>query len=367
MARLHWNLRQPSSIILFLLMATAVTEKECGRLDPFHRSGARVPFPLIYIAFCIMLMTAVWLFGAPTFSVLVLLAATLVAVLGVPHGGLDHWTGRRLLASHFRERWWLMFFPGYLAVGLAVAAAWLAFPVLTVLGFFFLSAWHFGREDQHRTASIQEDRRSSAFVEHVSAIALGGLVIWIPAITRPLEMEGLLRMIVPSNDSQDAAQIVRWTHWGAMVLCPMAILFSVRQLLSDRADRTGSKGNNGAIDWSVWVPLATAGIAAFTPILVSFTAYFCFWHSMLGLSRLQSQEGLTRPQFMMAVLPLSALAVGGVAALGFLVRFADGRPAIPASLQTLFIGLSAIAVPHLLLHEWFDLAQRKHPMAELTS
>jgi len=317
-----------------------------------------------------MLMTAVWLFGAPEFSALVLSAATLVAVLGVPHGGLDHWTGRRLFASHFRDRWWLMFFPGYLAVGLAVAAAWFAFPVLTALGFFFLSAWHFGREDQHRMASIQKKKRSSAIVGHVSAIALGGLVIWIPAIIRPLEMEGLLRMIVPTNDSQDAAQIVRWTQWGAMILCPMAILFLVRQLISDGANKIGSKGGNEAIDWSVWVPLATAGIAAFTPILVSFTAYFCLWHSMLGLSRLRSQEGLTRPQFMMAILPLSALAVGGVAALGFLVRFGDGGPAIhaiPASLQTLFIGLSAIAVPHLLLHEWSDLAQRKQPMAEAMS
>lgn len=329
-----------------------------------------MPFPLLYIAICIMLMTAVWLFGAPEFSALVLSAATLVAVLGVPHGGLDHWTGRRLLASHFRDRWWWMFFPGYLAVGLAVAAAWFAFPVLTVLGFFLLSAWHFGREDQHRIAEIQRTKRSSATVEHLSAIALGGLVIWIPAIVRPFEMEGLLRMIVPSNDSQDAARIVQWTQWLAMVLCPMAILFLVRQLLSDRANRIGSKGSNGAIDWSVWVPLATAGIAAVTPILVSFTAYFCFWHSMLGLSRLRSQEGLTRPQFMMAVLPLSALAVGGVATLGFLVRFGDGGPAIhaiPASLQTLFIGLSAIAVPHLLLHEWSDLAQRKQAKMEVMS
>lgn len=317
-----------------------------------------------------MLMTAVWLFGAPDFSALVLSAATLVAVLGVPHGGLDHWTGRRLLASHFRDRWWLMFFPGYLAVGLAVAAAWFSFPVLTVLGFFFLSAWHFGREDQHRMGSIREKKRSSGIVEHVSAIALGGLVIWIPAILRPLEMEGLLRMIVPSNDLQDAVQIVRWTQCGAMVLCLMSILFLVRNLISDRANKIGSKGGNGAIDWSVWVPLATVGIAAVTPILISFTAYFCFWHSMLGLSRLRSQEGLTRPKFIMAILPLSALAVGGVAALGFLVRFGDGGPAIyaiPASLQTLFIGLSAIAVPHLLLHEWSDLAQRKQPMAEVMS
>ena len=317
-----------------------------------------------------MLMTAMWLFGAPGFPALVLCAATLVAVLGVPHGGLDHWTGRRLLASHFRDRWWLMFFPGYLAVGLAVAAAWFAFPVPTVLGFFLLSAWHFGREDQHRIASIHGTKRSSAYVEHLSAIALGGLVIWIPAIVRPLEMEELLRMIVPSNDSQDAAQIVRLTQWVAMATCPMAILFLITPLLSGHLNIIRSKVGRGEDVCNVWVPIATAGIAAFTPILVSFTAYFCLWHSMLGLSRLRSQEGLTRLPFLMSILPLSALAVGGVAAIGFLVRFGDGGPSvdtIPASLQTLFIGLSAIAVPHLLLHEWSDLAQRNRPQPEVIS
>ncbi len=317
-----------------------------------------------------MLMTAVWLFGAPDLPALVLSAATLVAVLGVPHGGLDHWTGRRLLASHFRDRWWLMFFPGYLAVGAAVAFAWFAFPVPTVLGFFLLSAWHFGREDQHRIAEIQRTKRSSAYVEHLSAIALGGLVIWIPAIVRPIEMASILRMIVPSSDPQDVAQIVYLTQWIAIALCPMAISFLITPLLSGHLNIIRSKVASGEDVCHVWVPLATAGIAAFTPILVSFTVYFCLWHSMLGLSRLRSQEGLTRPHFLMAVLPLSALAVGGVATLGFLVHFGDGGPAIhaiPASIQTLFIGLSAIAVPHLLLHEWSDLAQRNKPHSEVIS
>jgi hypothetical protein len=322
----------------------------CGRVRTrFFFQGARVSHSAFYMLICVAVMAAVRLLGAPEFSVLVCVAAFLVAILGVPHGGLDHWTGRRLLASRFRDSWWMMFFPGYLAVGLIVAIAWFVFPVATVIGFFLLSAWHFGREDQHRLAKRSGGPHSWVMLEHLSAIALGGLVIWIPALVRTEEMTWMLRMIVPSKDAGVAEQIVFLTRSIAMVLCPVALVACLSKL-----KREGQ-------DLNVWVPVATAGIAVIAPILVSFTAYFCLWHSILGLSRLRSQEGLKGPQFVASILPLSLMAVAGVIAAGWFFRQSVGPSSVgtvPESLQTLFIGLSAIAVPHLLLHEWAGLARR---------
>lgn len=320
----------------------------------FFPSGARVLLSVFYIAICVAVTAAVQLLGAPEFSVLVYVTAILVAVLGVPHGGLDHWTGRRLLVSRFHDSWWLMFFPGYVAVGVSVAMSWFAFPVVTVIGFFLLSAWHFGREDQHRIARETGCQRSSATLAHLSAVALGGLVIWIPALVRPDEMSQLLRLIVPRTDSGEAEQIVLLTRWIAIVLCPWACGICLQRLIRSSGDM------------NAWVPIATATIAASAPILVSFTAYFCLWHSILGLSRLQSQEGLAAPRFLLSIAPLSALAVVGVIGAGWFFRNMIGSSSIgtmPASLQTLFIGLSAIAVPHLLLHEWSEIA----PFAERRS
>lgn len=310
---------------------------------------------MLYIAICVALMAALPLWGAPEFSVLVYVAAILVAILGVPHGGLDHWTGRRLLVTRFRESWWLMFFPGYLAIGLAVAASWFALPVAAVIAFFLLSAWHFGREDQHRAAQDWSENRSTHFLTHVSALALGGLVIWVPALVRPSEMQSLLTLIIPSSDGSQAAQVVWLSQVLALVLCPIACLMAVRQITLH------------GWDLNAWVPLATAGVAASAPILVSFTTYFCLWHSILGLARLRSQEGLTSRQFIAATTPLSVTAVLGVVAISWLFRQSFEGPSIdsiPASLQTLFIGLSAIAVPHLLLHEWADSAWGKTQRTE---
>jgi Brp/Blh family beta-carotene 15,15'-monooxygenase len=304
---------------------------------------------VLYIGICVAVMAALPLWGAPEFSVLVYSAAFLVAILGVPHGGLDHWTGHRLLASRFRNSWWLMFFPGYLAVGLAVAVSWFAFPVATVIGFFLLSAWHFGREEQHRVKQVSGGHWTAHLLTHVLAIALGGLVIWVPALVRPSEMQSLLTLIIPTSDGDQAAQIVWITRSLAMVLFPIAYVTCLYRLMGQRQDVND------------WVPVATAGLAAYTPILVSFTAYFCLWHSILGLTRLRSQEGLSSRQFIAATAPLSVMAVLGVVAIGWLFRQSLGASsidAIPASLQTLFIGLSAIAVPHLLLHEWADAKGR---------
>ena len=307
---------------------------------------------VFYLAICLATITACMTLGPPDFSVMVYGAAVMVAIVGVPHGGLDHWTGRRLLESRFESRWWMMFFPGYLSLSAIVALSWVLFPVATVIGFFLVSAWHFGREDQYSSMPEKLSSRFTTATKHLSAIALGGLVIWIPAIFRPEEMELLLRIIVPGDSKTQAKQIVTIAGWIAMVMCPLGGLFFCWRLIE--------RGR----DWNVWVAPATAVLAATTPILVSFTAFFCLWHSILGLSRLRLQEGITGVAFLRSVLPLSVLAVCGVAISGWwLIATTEGSSidTVLASLKTLFIGLSAIAVPHLLLHEWSEFTGPRAP------
>ena len=305
---------------------------------------------VIYLSVCVAMMASASVLGVPELPILVYTSALLVAGLGVPHGGLDHWTGRRLLEHRFRGHWWVVFFPAYLATGFVVAVSWIAFPALTVVLFFVLSAWHFGREDQHYSTKVLDGTTSFSLMTQVSAVALGGLVIWVPALVRPGELQTLLTLILPSSGASEAGQVVWLTEAVARVMCPIAGLVVLFQLVL-----------NGR-DLKAWVPFATVVISASMPILVSFTAYFCFWHSIIGLQRLRNEEGLTGRQFVVATMPLSAVAVAGVVGLSWLYRnsLAGAKiDLVPASLQTLFIGLSAIAVPHLLLHQWADAVRGK--------
>jgi hypothetical protein len=112
-----------------------------------------------------------------------------------------------------------------------------------------------------------------------------------------------------------------------------------------------------------WVPLATIAIAILTPILISFTIYFCAWHSWQGLQRLRRDESLPIGDFLRCVAPLSVAAISGVVSAGWCMQggaaesFFAGQSSSP--LRSVFIGLSAIAVPHLFLHECKDLAGNK--------
>jgi beta-carotene 15,15'-dioxygenase len=282
--------------------------------------------------------------GTPDLASTVFVAAIAIAILGVPHGGLDHWTGRRLLSRQFPHRWWLVFFPAYLLIGLLFGIGWFLFPMTTVILFFLISAWHFGREDQQTVASRIASARLSSAQDHLAATSVGGLVIWIPSLVRPDEMQRLLCLIVPATKSEAVVSIVGATQIIAVCLVPLAICIVVHRLFTTPASSLA------------WVPLATSSISIYAPILISFSIYFCGWHSWQGLQRLRRNESLTTYDFIRSVAPLSVAAVLGIVSTRWWLRawpvelISSGQTS--ATLQTLFIGLSAIAVPHLLLHEF---------------
>lgn len=317
--------------------------------------GAPMTIVSNYIAICLAAMASVSLIGAPKLTWLVSAAAFAIAVIGVPHGGLDHWTGRRILAPLFAQRWWLVFFPSYLVVALMVALAWIQFPVATIVLFFIVSAWHFGHQD-HRGQSTQTAARLQWLIVHASAVAVGGLAIWIPALIRAEEMVQLLKLIIRPIGYAAAEHVVVWTQCLACVCLPWAaVVIGMRT-----AENPG--------ELREWVPLFTAMLAATTPILLAFSIYFCAWHSLEGLLDLQRQERLGTKKFLSSVLPMSATAVIAISLTGYCFRDAEASiesGMLPATLQTLFIGLAAIAVPHLVLHAMADWLSRSKPLGRI--
>ncbi len=124
-------------------------------------------------------------------DLLLLASALAVAIVGVPHGGLDHWLGRRLLTPYFARTLVADVLSCLLAVALVTAGCWVAFPVVTILLFFIASAWHFGREDG-KAQPMRKLSKLQSLVAHGNAIAVGGLAIWIPSLMRPEELQALL-------------------------------------------------------------------------------------------------------------------------------------------------------------------------------
>jgi Brp/Blh family beta-carotene 15,15'-monooxygenase len=82
--------------------------------------------------------------------------------------------------------------------------------------------------------------------------------------------------------------------------------------------------------------------------LVSFPVYFCGWHSSRGLERLRRELGESWPEMARSLAPLT---VGAIALIGLAAWLVLGGAGWNGTLiRATFVGLSAVAVPHLLLH-----------------
>lgn len=257
-----------------------------------------------------------------------------VCLVGVPHGGLDSVTGKQWLAPLVGGHWSWLFLSGYLAIAALVVLGWIAVPLWTAILFYLVSAWHFGWEDD-------ESRSRMRLWNHLVAIASGGLVIWIPALCRPLEMRRLLEWIVPTSMPTSGGEIVSVAIVLSWIFLPIAVAdfgFSVANMVSGKLSPEPRLARN----------LLLVVLFASTPILLSFGLYFCGWHSIRGLGQLQKEHRMSRRELFFAVLPLSLGAIGmaGIAAC----FWSSGRELSAELSRSLFIGLSAIAVPHLLLH-----------------
>lgn len=271
------------------------------------------------------------------FDSIVTLSAILFAVcfIGVPHGGLDHLAGRIQLMPRWGRYWPIPFFVGYLAISIVTVLGWLLSPILTAIAFFLVSAIHFGREDQ--LASQPKKNVRPVILDAAS----GGLVIWIPAVTRPAEFQQILESIIPSGFVTSIGTVVYLTQDLAIALIPIAMGEIVYQVCSPSARKRG-----GGI--RAFRQIVLIGMFALIPILVSFAVYFCGWHSVRGLGGLMQENRMKLGELVAATLPMSLAAI---ALVGLGMWFWNsGRALSDEMTRSLFIGLSAMAVPHLVLH-----------------
>jgi Brp/Blh family beta-carotene 15,15'-monooxygenase len=276
-------------------------------------------------------------FGSSVESAAMMLAVA-VAVIGVPHGALDPVVGRRLMQP-LCNRWWLPFFGGYLTAAAIVVLGWYVAPVSTCAVFFGLAAWHFGLEEDYATP-LKADWAKQLF-----AIARGSTIIWATCLFRHGETQAILLQVMPNGSLQEVRYVMEGVRAAAFIFVPIAAIDLIAW--STRA----KPGRLAAIVRTVSI----VALAALANPLVSFGVYFCGWHSMRGLRELRAERREGLRAFVLRLVPLTTatllLAAVGFAGWSSLERFT------PSVIRTVFVGLSAIAIPHLALHTWRRLAE----------
>jgi Brp/Blh family beta-carotene 15,15'-monooxygenase len=272
--------------------------------------------------------------GSPgTFAQLALLAAA-VAVVGLPHGALDHLVARQLFRPVFGARWWLPFTIGYLSLAGFMGALWLALPTTALVTFLALSALHFGWDDPVWTS------RASRGWNSVERFAVGAMPIVLPTWLHATEVTIIFDWLVPSRIVLDPAVV------GALAGCAAAAVLPIVGL---RFARLAIARQNAAA--AELAAIATLHVVA--PPLIAFLTYFCGWHSIRHALELADdlapgQPGVGLRRFAREAVPLTLLTVVAAAVSG--VAFFVADVAINNVLASVvFIGLSVLTVPHMAM------------------
>jgi Brp/Blh family beta-carotene 15,15'-monooxygenase len=282
--------------------------------------------------------------------------AVLVALIGLPHGAADHRFARPRLEPVLGPAWLPVFLAGYLVVAMLVVGGWFVAPAATVVAFFLASAWHFGQEEPRLLIGPRGLRPVFRF-------ARGGLVIWTPLVFHARDVAAILGLAAPGGSGpaiHHALSLLTACSWIMLTIAAVAwtlqLLAAARTAQFMAAARTAQGlAASRRIGQRRRVLLADNALVASLVVLfavasplVSFPVYFCGWHSARGLERLRRQLGETWSELARSLAPLT---VGAIALVGLAAWLVLGGAGWNGTLiRATFVGLSAVAVPHLLLH-----------------
>jgi Brp/Blh family beta-carotene 15,15'-monooxygenase len=283
--------------------------------------------------------------------------AVLVAVIGLPHGAADHRFARPRLEPVLGMAWLPVFLAGYLGVAVLVVCGWFMAPAATIVAFLLASAWHFGQEEPRLPVGPRRLRPVFRF-------ARGGLVIWTPLVFHASDVTTILGLAAPGGSGRAIESAIRLLTACSWIMLLVAVAAWILQGL-EASRRTGQRRRVLLADNAVVASMVML-FAVATP-LVSFPVYFCAWHSTRGLQRLRRELGESWPELARSLAPLTVGAIALVALASWLVLGGAGWNG--TLIRATFVGLSAVAVPHLLLHGVAPLceasARRRTPSLRL--
>ncbi len=259
---------------------------------------------------------AVW--GFPPVSLQIVFSAGLILILGVPHGALDMLYARKWIGEY---QWWrvALFVLAYLGVGLGIFLLWVVSPIAFLVLFLAGSAFHFGGDGEEGSP--------------VTGKLVHGLgVLTLPVVFFAGDLKNLFAYLL---EGPPPLWLFWWLGSGAVVT-----------LLSA-----------GFAMWFYWFNGQKSGAAEILaivllclscPPLIAFSIYFCFLHSFRHVIRTALLHKQTSSQLLRQV-GFPMLAVGALAAVVWLFR--NTTPVSPRIVQVCFVGLAALAGPHMVLVE----------------
>ena len=296
--------------------------------------GFRQPTVFVPVVAVTFIVAAVSSMVSESGPVSVVVVVIVVALLGIPHGAVDHLAAAEL-GGPFDTSSLRRFAIGYVGVMLAVAVVWLVAPTLALVVFLTVSVHHFGQSD---LAYLRLSRARANAVQWSRGLLLVGL----PLVAHVDLVSPVIERLGGGNPASWAWLADRWILWSAMLVAQHVVIgWALAHRHLDRPTLAREAVTVAA--------LSTLFLTA--DPLIGFAVYFGMWHSLAHLfvladllgtepSRLRSLGRLTAPLSAVSVLVVVAVVIGAVAA---------DRTELIVPLTFVFV--SMLTMPHLLVVE----------------
>lgn len=244
--------------------------------------------------------------------------------IGIPHGAIDH----LLLDVRKSKTSQLIFLSKYLGILMLYVIFWLWAPLLSLILFLFISAYHFGQG-------------------HYLKYPVRGF-----RILTYLSTGGFFLSVVLGSDFQMVSQILK----SLIVLDPLPNFpllfigfFGLMTLVLSRMQRLPK--------WHLFLLelLILGALLYMLPLMLSFIIYFGFWHALPTM--IEEYQAITLniekdrlKVFILKLLPLSLISILGIAGL---LLIPNQRLNSDQSILVFFILISVISAPHIWVMEQF--------------
>lgn len=287
----------------------------------------------------ILLLIAEYFFKLSIFNKY-LICFLLITTIGVSHGALDNLKGQNLLSNKYKF-WKPIFYFTYITLILIVICSWYLSPTISLIVFLIISSFHFGKEDLE--IYISKKHRYYLLIYFLK----GSLIILLPLFFNFNETNLIFNKILFLNNFT----LISYSFVKYFLLLNLSVQFLIYSYLFLK--KSIKKSDLISIIFEIFL---ITFVFYFFNIIVAFTLYFCFMHSLKNIIMLSSEldanilKGINN--FIKKALTLTIIT--------FLASFAcllvlSNIEIIENSVQKIiFIGLASLTLPHIILHYFFE-------------
>ncbi len=271
-----------------------------------------------------------------SFTISPLVCLFLILSIGISHGSLDNYKGRKLFKI-FGINNFLIFYFSYILIALIVIILWTVIPYISLITFLFIASYHFGKEDTQFLIT------ENTYYYQLLFLLKGSLIIFAPMYFHFDETILIFKLLLIENES--------FYNFLDFIESNKILIYAV--ILSTLSNVLLFAKNFEFKKFTIFFDFFSIIIVNyyFSP-LVAFTIYFCFLHSVRHsislMSELNSNDLVNGLKiFIKKALPLTILTA--IFCLIWLYLLNNTYNFDNSITKIIFIGLASLTFPHILL------------------